>query len=402
MKETECAKWKYGQETEEILDFANMVFSMSYGRTNFASLLPKAYSEPRCIIPTHYIIKESNRIKALVDSYPVTMKLNGENSRKLKAAYVGTVSVHPGARGKGYMIELMKQAEEDALRQGCALMILDGERHRYQYYGFERAGIRYSFEIETNNIKHCCSKKYDKAYMTSPMYSFEELEEQSSWLDYLYKLYQRRNVTARTLEDFWLCLQSYNATAYAVLKDDKPVGYINLSEDAKNISEFELDEIQELPRVIYDLMMDFDMEQVGISVGIDETDKIEQLQIMCDYCNASMSHMIKILDYEAVLEFLLRWKQKYCVLATGDYVAGIRDSKTGNVRNFMLSVSGEQVSVSQTEQAADTVFEMLEFVRMVTTNLCFVEYQKGEQSKIKNAPTGWFPLPFYLPEADTF
>lgn len=402
MKEIKCEKWKYGQETEEILDFANMVFSMSYGVTDFASLLPKAYSEPRCIILTHHMIKENNRIRALIDCYPLTMKLKGENGRELKAAYVGTVSVHPGARGRGYMIELMKRAEEDVVRQGCALMILDGDRHRYQYYGFERAGIRYRFQIETNNIRHCCTHIYDKAYIEAPAYRFELLEEQSPCLDYLYELYQRGNVTARSREDFWLCLQSYHAAAYAVLKGDRPVGYVNLSEDTKSILEFEIDGMQEFPKVIYDLMMDFDIAQIDISAGMDETDKIEQLQGMCDYCNVSMSHQIKILDYQAVLEFLFAWKQKYCALVTGDYVVGVRDDKTGITQNFLISVSGGQVRVSLTANAADMIFEKLEFVRILTTNLCFVEYQKGEQSKIKNAPAGWFPLPFYLPEADTF
>ena len=36
-----------------------------------------------------------------------------------------------------------------------------------------------------------------------------------------------------------------------------PVGYINLSEDEKTILEMEMEDLQELPRVLYDLMMTF-------------------------------------------------------------------------------------------------------------------------------------------------
>lgn len=396
-RERDCIK-----KTEEILDFANMVFSMEYSGTNFAALLPKAYSPKRSGIPVHHMIREEGKIKALIDLYPITLQLKGESGGSIKAAYVGTVSVHPGARGKGYMIELMKKAEEDARSRGCALMILDGSRHRYQHYGFELAGIRYRFSVETGNITHCCAGIYDKAYMASPVYSFEELEEQSVCLDSLYRLYQKRLVTARSREDFLLCLQSYSAAAYAILKGGKPVGYVSLSADGKNVSEIEMDDITELPRVLYDLMAGFETDRLGISVGMDETDKIVQLEKACEWCNVSMSHQIKILDYETVLAFLLNWKQKYDTLVRSDYVLGVRNTYTGSTENYRLSVREDTVSVSRTERAADAVFEELELVRVLTTSFFYVEQQKGERSKIKNAPAGWFPLPFYLPEADTF
>ena len=149
-------------------------------------------------------------------------------------------------------------------------------------------------------------------------------------------------------------------------------------------------------------MMGFDVERLDVSVGMDEMAKTEQLEKVCDSCRMYMSHQIKILDYEAVLAFLLNWKQKYDTLVTSDYVLGVRDDQTGSIANYLLSVAKERISVSRTERAADTVMGELELVRVLTTDFCFVEQQKGEQSKIKNAPAGWFPLPFYLPEADTF
>lgn len=401
----ENIKWEYSRETfvgytqktEELLDFANMVFSMAYSSTDFAALLPKAYSPERCGIPIHHIIREENKIRALIDLYPIVIHLNNKNISLMKAAYVGTVAVHPNARGRGYMIELMKRAEEDARRQGCALMILDGERHRYQHYGFEHAGIQYSFCVETGNIRHCCARLSREADMVSSAYRFEELVGHSPHLDSLYQLYQRRLVTVRSQEDFWLCLQSYNASVYVVLQHNEPVGYINLSEDKEAILEIELANIGDLCWVLHDFMIEFGMEQLRISVGVDERDKIRELEKVCDSCNASMSHQIKILDYEAVLAFLLNWKQGYDTLAIGDYVLGIENCQTGRIENYQISVATDRIDVLRTDRTADTVLGELELVRVLTTTLCFVE-----QDKIKNAPAGWFPLPFYLPEADTF
>lgn len=390
------------QRTEELLDFANMVFSMEYSSTDFAALLPKAYSQERCAVPVHHIIRESGRVRALIDTYPVILGLQGKSSRTVKAAYVGTVSVHPSSRGRGYMTRLMGRVEEDAREQGCVLMILDGERHRYQHYGFEHAGICYSFFIETGNIKHCCADIYGKECMDSAVYSFEELEEHSPYLDKLYQLYQRRAVTVRSRDDFWLCLQGYNASAHVILRSGEPIGYLDLSENMENVLEIEIDRVSDLCRVLYDLMMAFDMTQLCISVGMDEQDKIRELEKACDRCKVSMSHQVKILDHEAVLAFLLDWKQEFDTLAIGEYVIGVRDDQTGVTENYLLSITADKISVSRTDKAADTVLDPMELVRVLTTSFCFVEQQKGSRNRIKNAPVGWFPLPFYLPEADTF
>lgn len=390
------------EETEDILDFANMVFSMNFNSIDFAAFWPKAYSKERCGLVRHHMIKEKHKIRALIDIYPVTLRLHGGKEKELKAAYIGTVSVHPNTRGKGYMIELMKRAEEDAIDAGCALMILDGNRHRYQHYGFERAGIRYCFQAEISNIRHCCAGLYDKSCMDFPIYSFEEIDEESPYIDKLYALYQRRYMTARTREDFLLCLQSSLSATYVVLKNDVPMGYINLSENQKDVLEFEVEEIAELPRIIYDLMLGLELGELLISVGMDEGSKITYLEKMCDFCNASMSHHIKILDYEKVLAFLLNWKQQYDTLVTGEYVLGVQDVAKDGIKKYLISVKKDDITVTETNREPDVVLEALELVRVLTTSLYFVELQKGEQSKLKNAPQGWFPLPFYLPDADAF
>ena len=41
------------QTSQEILDFADLVFSLSSGSTDFEAILPKAYSQARQHIVTH-------------------------------------------------------------------------------------------------------------------------------------------------------------------------------------------------------------------------------------------------------------------------------------------------------------------------------------------------------------
>lgn len=387
------------EDIEDILDLANMVFSMSHGAIDFSRLLPKAYSKGRYEVLRHHMIKEGDRIRALVDLYPVTLRSGCD---LLEAAYVGTVSVHPGSRGKGYMTELMARAEQDARERGCALMILDGNRHRYQHFGFERAGIRYVFQVRMRNISHCCDQLYGTSRMGAPAYSFEEVGEDSPYIEDIFGLYARRNVTARTQADMMLCLESSQAVTYAVLQEGAVAGYFELSEDGKNVLEFEMDEISELPRAAYDLMMGLELSELGFAVGMDETEKIDWLDKMSDLYHAALSHQIKILDHEKALRFLLGWKRMYGAPATGRYVVGLEDPDGGCRRRYQMSVREDGISVSLTPDAPDVVLGEMELVRLLTTSSFFADQQKGSGRKIKNAPAGWFPLPFYLPDADAF
>ena len=392
--------------TEDILDFANMVFSMSYKSVDFAKFLPKAYSDERCNIPIHHIIKESEKIKALIDVYPVNIRqFKSENSVdcEIKAAYIGTVCVHPNSRGKGYMIELMQKAEQQAREAGCDMMLLDGSRHRYQNYGFERAGMKYNFNIEYDNLRHCCSRLYDE-YEQS-VYSFELVERDSIYLDEMYELYMRRNVIARSREDFYLCLKSNYSEVYAVLKDDAFAGYINISAGETNIHEIQLKNASEMPKIIYDLFDELGLDEIGITVGIDEVENIEWLNKMSDYYTIGMSHQIKILNYENVLKFLFKWKQRYCDISDGRYIIGvlINGSDKNNIqKNYCIEIVNKEVSVLETDiQISDIVFEERELVLLLTTSYCLHEQNKKD-NRLLNSPKGWFPLPFFLPEADAF
>lgn len=362
-------------ENQDILDFANMVFSMEYGSIDFEELYPKAYSRECCHIPIHHIIEEEGKIRALLDVYPVSLQLNGTKI-SIKAAYIGTVAVHPRFRGKGYMTKLMQKAEEDARESGFDLMLVDGDRHRYRKYGFEKAGTKYSFNVRFSNIWHHCRDIYTEEELRVPKYRFEELDENSAYVPFLFDLYRRRCVTARTKKDFFVCLQSNLAITYGVLIDECIAGYINISNDEKNILEFELDDSVFIPRMICDFMEGTGLNEIGISVGMDETEKLEQLECISDYYNLSMSHQMKIIKPERVLEFLVAWK--------ANYNTHVIDSN--KIKEFWKQLAADD----------------REKISLLTTSRCFMEMQKGEKSRLRHIPSDWLPLPFFLPDGDAF
>lgn len=135
-----------------ILDFLNMVFSMSHCPHDFRQLLPKIYKEGQEQKSIHYLALENEEIKACVCVVPVTLYCG---NKTITCATVGSVSVHPYSRGKGYMRKLMHMAIQDMKKNNISMSTLSGLRNRYQYYGYEKGGITFQYCFTSDNFRHC-------------------------------------------------------------------------------------------------------------------------------------------------------------------------------------------------------------------------------------------------------
>jgi predicted acetyltransferase len=371
---------------DEILDFANMVFSMEYTGIDFSTYLPKAYGDIENGKVTHHMLLagDKDKIVGLIDTYPVKLCVGELGS--ISADYVGTVAVHPRHRGMGYFSNLMNKVYKEAVANNIDLLIVDGEKSRYGNFGYEKAGTRYHFDITFKSALSTCKDE-------PPCFSFEEIDsEDTHAIDIIYKLYSTRHVTARSRKDFYVSLLTNKSSVYAVTKQGKIKGYVNMSSDEKNIHELELSDESDLPKLILDLLEGFELGEIAVNVGADEISKIKYLEKLSSYYSITQSHQIRIINYEKVIRFLLIWKQQYTEIIDGEYIFGI--IRPEGEAHYIIKVESSQITVEATDKITDDIFTEREFVKIFTTNYYYLE-------KI-DAPAGWFPLPFYLPEADTF
>ena len=146
-------------------------------------------------------------------------------------------------------------------------------------------------------------------------------------------------------------------------------------------------------------MTEMDIDELGINVGMDETAKLPLLDHISDYYTVSMSHQIRILQYERVLAFLLHWKRQYTSLQEGTFVLGIKEDQ--NTETIKITITEKDICVEKTTEPAQIMYDGLTLVKELTTSYYYIAMQNKE-SALHQAPQGWFPLPFFLPEADAF
>ena len=64
-------------------------------------------------------------------------------------------------------------------------------------------------------------------------------------------------------------------------------------------------------------------------------------------------------------------------------------------------ITEKDICVEKTTEAAQIMYDSLTLVKELTTSYYYIAMQSKE-SALYQAPQGWFPLPFFLPEADAF
>ena len=143
------------QEEAALLDFANMVFSLSHEPTDFRALQPVVYDRPGFSKWTQ-VARENGRILGMVCTPDKVLKA-GEG--RLRFGYIGTVSAHPYERGRGIMKELMRRTIDAARDEGLDFLVLGGQRQRYQHFGFEDAGAKLSLYLSQGSISHSRNNK---------------------------------------------------------------------------------------------------------------------------------------------------------------------------------------------------------------------------------------------------
>lgn len=121
------------EEWEDCIELANYVFSMAHRPHDFEQLIPRVYQAGPEMARIHRVaVAENGRLRAEIAVLPQQMAAGG---KLLRAGYVGSVSVHPKARGEGHMKRLLGDWITD-LEGTCDLLALDGQRQRYAYFGF--------------------------------------------------------------------------------------------------------------------------------------------------------------------------------------------------------------------------------------------------------------------------
>ena len=353
------------EELEKCKDFANLVFGI-----DFSKLLPKVYGVDPVMHAAHYIA-DCGEIKGLVAVLGDRLTV-GETV--LKTGYVGSVSVHPDSRGQGLMMKLMDLANSDMLQNGTDIAFLNGNRQRYQYYGFVPAGATYFFNVNTDNLTHALPN------VPIDHIRFEELRAGSEMEQKARELYRSRPVHFERAEFAVLCNSNYQKP-YAVLDGDGFIGYVVTNDDKNSWAEVCVENGEHLDMTINAWMVQNQVKSLQIYLPEWERELRRHLSCYASGMSRGYSVQARIFCFRRVAEAYLKIKARIGGISDGYMAFDIEGQR------FEITVKNGEVTVKEGGE------NPLKLTAYEANRLMLLPM---EYEDMPNVPYGWFPLGIFV------
>lgn len=368
------------EERAAYIEFADMVFSNDGSPISFEAAIPKVYGVHVDSADMHYLaVDDEKGIRGLVAVMPNELHVGEET---LKIGYIGTVSVHPEARGEGHMKALMRMAIDDMKAAGIDIALLGGQRQRYEYFGFAKGGVGYSVTVGEPNVRHAL-KNVDVSDI-----SFEEIGHGSLWADAAHEMFERQAIRYhRNRTKFVDICSNYHCRPWAILCEGRFSGYLICNRDMDGIVEILVESMDVLDKAIKAWIIKHDLKRVRLTLPMWQTEMLKHLGSYAGDTSYGMRVQSSIYHPRRVLKAMLAAKAKYAKLENGSMTLNVEgDCFTVSVCDGVVSVTdGPETSVCLNTLEATQLFA----------------YPFDYDGRI-DMPDGWFPLPLYEEAPDGF
>ena len=366
----------FPEERAAVIATANRVFRDAGADIDFETAIPKVYGAEQETSDLQYIAVDENRnIHALIAMLPNRIHIGPDN---LKCGYIGTVSVIPESRGQGHMKELMRLWEQEMRAAGTDLAILDGQRQRYQYFGYVPGAPQYIFVVSRRGVKHTLKDLdiREASYCTMEARTGEENRA---------KILQESLPYWMERPSFVCCCRSYRYQPWTFLKNGCFAGYAVSDADREHIAEIHPDNPENLDLMLKVWMEETQLKEAEITVPAWDDATVRRLADWAEDMTLMPAAKLRIFNWKHVTEVMLKLKSSFQPLNDGKAGFSIEG------QTFTVRVLDNRVTVT------DGADDPLRLDALEAGKLLLTPFPTGY-----GVPGSWFPLPFSVQKPDEF
>jgi predicted N-acetyltransferase YhbS len=342
------------EDYDDVLDFIDFVFSQAHVPHDYQTMLPKLYKRENFMDGIHYLAREGKKIKAVVGAFPLKIEFQG--GVFLPGRGIGSVSVHPRARSKGYMRALMGMALQDMKNDGMVFGCLDGQRQRYEYFGYTPAGANYSFSVREPNIRHTLGPDWKTSLSLRPVAS-----EDREILDKIQALHDNKAVKFNRPRDrLFDILSSWKSKVSAFYDNEQFEGYFVSNPGSSEIQEIDLINTSRMDEALGLILRQNKQNSVHITAGPQDIEKIRTLSRFSENCNLGTVYQFTVFDFKAFAEPFLKFRAKQRAIADGSFVLKI-EGEAGTT--LEISARNGIPEIRESSSSPDLILNHLEAVQ---------------------------------------
>ena len=348
-------------------------------RTNFMELLPKLYKKQYNPAASNVVVKENGVLKAAVGGYASEVSAAG---RRLRVYGIGNVAVSKDSRRKGYMIDCMNMALDIMKKEDFDYSLLDGQRQRYGFFGFEPAGCACNFRINAGNIRRILG-----ADAKSPFTAREITESDGEIIKKIKALNESLPFyPVRSEKSYLDIIRNWSGIPYAVFEGELFKGYF-VAHKSGSLLEIKATDTSDMLGIVMCAMDVIGKDSVSFTLPQFDTQACEYMAKICDGMSLCNVEKLNILNYGRFIDAFLAVKAQRMKLCPGSVKLLIHGCKRDE--NLLVSVSGSEVSVTEIDGEPDVELSHGDAIRFLTGLV------SEQRFSLPSFAQNWFPLDFY-------
>ncbi|MDD5603529.1 MAG: GNAT family N-acetyltransferase, partial [Eubacteriales bacterium] len=373
------------KDYDEALGLLNLSFHGNGStRPSFEISLPKMWKRDDIHMGRHLACRaEDGKLCSIVGIYPLKTRI-GRHSFMFYT--VGNVATHPDYRNMGHMKCLMSAAIKELDRLAADAARLGGLRQRYERYGFEPAGTKYTYQLTKRNILSLSN------YLPRRL-SFVPISPDS--LEYLTKAQEMFNkqvffVERESPEDFYLTTKAWLMAPWAALdENEKMTGYIVASENRNMLAEIFADNADDFITILFSWVIQNNLDSVRLDLAPWDRQYCRLLGQICESVSVSAASSFCIKNWAGIINALIEMKSRMDDLPDGSFVLGIE-----GYGSIIMQVRGNKGSCSRTDREAELTLGPLDATRLLLGHMppwTVIDLSTTDKGTLLNS---WLPVPF--------
>jgi len=348
-------------------------------KRDFLNLLPKLYKPEYDPCFNNFIVKEGDAIKGAVGLYYNEIMAGGE---KLRCGGIGNVAVAKDSRSKGYMIECMNMAMDDMKAGKADFGLLGGQRQRYGYFGFEPAGVRYSFSVNLSNLRHCMGKDAENELDVR-----EVTADDKETLAQIDEMIRRESYYAiHPPEQMYDILCSWRHKPYAAFKDGVLKGFFTRNYEG-GLADFKAIDAESINQMILAVFETVQDKNIGFSVAPYDTDCLDHFTKIAESCSIGHPECYVVINFANTVRGLLKVKAATEPVTDGCIKLFIHGD--AGDEKIKISIKDGKVEVVPTDEAPDLELDHFQAIRLLFA------LSSAERRNLTCSAAQWFPLPLH-------
>lgn len=369
-----------GIDREDYLDFINYVFGFNGNDTDFLKLLPKLYKPEYSPCENSYVVTEDGKLKAAIGVFVREQSVGGET---LSVHGIGNVAVHPYARSRGYMRELMHMAIDDMIASGADYSDLGGRRQRYGYFSYESAEPVWEFTIDQTNARHCFRD------MPPREIAFREVTDPDDpVIDKMVALHEKQPLCMKRDRAAFLDIcRSWSKKLYEITDGKYGFAGYRIGE----MDELILTDESDFYAVVRAYLEEH--RDMHLNVPLYNTDRIAAASLICEHSALHDDARCTIFHFEKVVRVFMKLKAQSLPHTMCDGALTVLVHGIAGDEQFTVAVQNGVPTVESTDKTPDITLAHREAVAFF--------FGAMAPERMQNAyAAAWFPLPMYVDGAD--